>query len=312
MENNKLRQRFVKDYNLPINVFDEKLFNYYISLYDFFPREKWENLKALIDEKYNGNVELWLDHCASVRDKTINTVIESPEYKAFNNSDLSVYKLSKNIGEHSYYTEATDGCRFISIDLKKANFQALKYVGVLKEATYDEFIENMGGDDYIKGSKYLRQVIFGKMNPSRTITVEKYIMEKIMKFSDEVLPIGFELYSQNSDELVYKLNNNTFVGDINIICKVLEKVVLDKIGIEVRVEYVEINKLPIVNCNGNNIDAFVRHNLITDETVLKKASTTFYPQIYKLWKGLSIDERDLIFYDNDQLAKFLEPLRLNK
>ena len=312
MENNKLRQRFVKDYNLPINVFDEKLFNYYISLYDFFPREKWENLKALIDKKYNGNVELWLDHCASVRDKTINTVIESPEYKAFNNSDLSVYKLSKNIGEHSYYTEATDGCRFISIDLKKANFQALKYVGVLKEATYDEFIENMGGDDYIKGSKYLRQVIFGKMNPSRTITVEKYIMEKIMKFSDEVLPIGFELYSQNSDELVYKLNNNTFVGDINIICKVLEKVVLDKIGIEVRVEYVEINKLPIVNCNGNNIDAFVRHNLITDETVLKKASTTFYPQIYKLWKGLSIDERDLIFYDNDQLAKFLEPLRLNK
>ena len=312
MENNKLRQRFVKDYNLPINVFDEKLFNYYISLYDFFPREKWENLKALIDEKYNGNVELWLDHCASVRDKTINTVIESPEYKAFNNSDLSVYKLSKNIGEHSYYTEATDGCRFISIDLKKANFQALKYVGVLKEATYDEFIENMGGDDYIKGSKYLRQVIFGKMNPSRTITVEKYIMEKIMKFSDEVLPIGFELYSQNSDELVYKLNNNTFVGDINIICKVLEKVVLDKIGIEVRVEYVEINKLPIVNCNGNNIDTFVRHNLITDETVLKKASTTFYPQIYKLWKGLSIDERDLIFYDNDQLAKFLEPLRLNK
>ena len=170
----------------------------------------------------------------------------------------------------------------------------------------------MGGDDYIKGSKYLRQVIFGKMNPSRTITVEKYIMEKIMKFSDEVLPIGFELYSQNSDELVYKLNNNTFVGDINIICKVLEKVVLDKIGIEVRVEYVEINKLPIVNCNGNNIGAFVRHNLITDETVLKKASTTFYPQIYKLWKGLSIDERDLIFYDNDQLAKFLEPLRLNK
>lgn len=311
MENNKLRQRFVKDYNLPINVFDEKLFNYYIELYDFFPREKWESLKSLIDEKYNGNVELWLDYCASVRDKTINTVIESPEYKAFNNSDLSVYKLSKNIGEHSYYTEATDGRRFISIDLKKANFQALKYVGVLKEATYDEFIENMGGDDYIKGSKYLRQVIFGKMNPSRTITVEKYIMEKIMKFSDEVLPIGFELYSQNSDELVYKLNNNTFVGDINIICKVLEKVVLDKIGIDVRVEYVEINKLPIVNCNGNNVDAFVRTNLNNGETVLKKASTTFYPQIYKLWKGLPIEDKDLIFYDNDQLAKFLEPLRFN-
>ena len=308
--NKKLRQRFVKDYNLPINVFDEELFNYYKELYDFFPAETYQSLMANIVVNYDGNVDKWLDYCALVRDKAINTVIETPEYKTFNNSDLSVYKLSKNIGEHSYYTEQTDGCRFISIDLKKANFQALKYVGVIKDKTYDDFIGFFGGDDYIKGSKYLRQVIFGKMNPGRTVTVEKYIMEKIMAYADEVLPIGFELYSQNSDELVYKLNSETFVGDINIICKVLEKVVLDKLNIEVRVEYVQVKKLPIVNVNDNNIDAFVRTNLITNESVLKKASTTFYPQIYKLWKGKEIEKRDLIFYDNDQLAMFLEPLRL--
>lgn len=308
--NKKLRQRFVKDYNLPINVFDEELFNYYKELYDFFPAETYQSLMANIVVNYDGNVDKWLDYCALVRDKAINTVIESPEYKTFNNSDLSVYKLSKNIGEHSYYTEQTDGCRFISIDLKKANFQALKYVGVIKDETYDDFIGFFGGDDYIKGSKYLRQVIFGKMNPGRTVTVEKYIMEKIMAYADEVLPIGFELYSQNSDELVYKLNSETFVGDINIICKVLEKVVLDNLNIEVRVEYVQVKKLPIVNVNDNNIDAFVRTNLITNESVLKKASTTFYPQIYKLWKGKEIEKRDLIFYDNDQLAMFIEPLRL--
>ena len=308
--NKKLRQRFVKDYNLPINVFDEELFNYYKELYDFFPAETYQSLMANIVVNYDGNVDKWLDYCALVRDKAINTVIESPEYKTFNNSDLSVYKLSKNIGEHSYYTEQTDGCRFISIDLKKANFQALKYVGVIKDETYDDFIGFFGGDDYIKGSKYLRQVIFGKMNPGRTVTVEKYIMEKIMAYADEVLPIGFELYSQNSDELVYKLNSETFVGDINIICKVLEKVVLDNLNIEVRVEYVQVKKLPIVNVNDNNIDAFVRTNLITNESVLKKASTTFYPQIYKLWKGKEIEKRDLIFYDNDQLAMFLEPLKL--
>lgn len=308
--NKKLRQRFVKDYNLPINVFDEELFNYYKELYDFFPAETYQSLMANIVVNYDGNVDKWLDYCALVRDKAINTVIESPEYKTFNNSDLSVYKLSKNIGEHSYYTEQTDGCRFISIDLKKANFQALKYVGVIKDETYDDFIGFFGGDDYIKGSKYLRQVIFGKMNPGRTVTVEKYIMGKIMAYADEVLPIGFELYSQNSDELVYKLNSETFVGDINIICKVLEKVVLDNLNIEVRVEYVQVKKLPIVNVNDNNIDAFVRTNLITNESVLKKASTTFYPQIYKLWKGKEIEKRDLIFYDNDQLAMFLEPLKL--
>ena len=30
----KFRQRFVKDYNLPINIFDDTLFEYYIQLYD--------------------------------------------------------------------------------------------------------------------------------------------------------------------------------------------------------------------------------------------------------------------------------------
>lgn len=310
MNNTKLIQRFVKDYNLPINIFDEKVFEYYSNLYDFFPKDKWETLKRDIQDKYRGNVEVWLDYCAEVRDKAINGVMETQEYKDFNNCDLSKYKLTKNIGEHSYYTNETNGCKFVSIDLKKANFQALKYVGVISDKTYGDFIERFDGSDYIKDSKYLRQVIFGKMNSGRIITIEKYIMEKIMSISDEVLPPEFKLYSQNSDELVYKQTGN-FYGDIRIICAVIEKAVLDNFGIEVRAEYVEVTKLPIVNCNGNNVDAFVRKNLITNEEVLKKASTTFYPQIYKLWKGMEIEDMDLWVYTNDQCAKFFEPLRFN-
>lgn len=311
MENNKLRQRFVKDYNLPINVFDEKLFNYYMGLYDFFPKDTWENINATIKNDYRGNVEVWLDYCAEVRDKAIFGVTETEKYKEFNNSDLSKYKVLKNIGEHSCYTETTDGCEFISIDLKKANFQALKYVGVIDDATYEDFIKRFDGSEYIQNSKYLRQVIFGKMNPGRTVTVEKYIMGKVMEIVKPVIPMGFELYSQNSDEIVYKLNAEQFVGDMNIICAVIETMVKHSLNIEVRAEYIKVTMLPIVNTNGNKVDAFVRTNLNNGETVLKKASTTFYPQIYKLWKRLPIEDKDLIFYDNDQLAKFLEPLRFN-
>lgn len=308
--NTKLKQRFVKDYNLPINVFDDELFNYYKELYDFFPAETYQSLMANIVVNYDGNVDKWLDYCALVRDKAINTVIESPEYKAFNNSDLSVYKISKNIGEHSYYTEATNGRKFISIDLKKANFQAMKYVGVIDDETYSDFIDRFGGDEYIKNSKYLRQVIFGKMNPGRTITVEKYIMSKIMDIVESLIVNGIELYSQNSDEIVYRVIDDISIVGMMIFCNTVENVVKQKMNIDVRSEYVEVSKLPIINCNGNNVDAFVRKNLLTGEEVLKKASTTFYPQIYKLWKGKEIEKRDLIFYDNDQLAMFIEPLRL--
>jgi len=307
MENNKLRLRFVKDYNLPINVFDEEMFKYYTELYDFFPRDRWERLKSMIDGKYDGNAEKWLEYCANVRDAAIESVIGSDAYKEFNNSDMSVYKLKNNIGEHSCYNQETNGCNFVSIDLKKANFQALKYVGVLDDEDYEHFIEKYGGDDYIKGSKYLRQVIFGKMNPDRTTAVEKHIMEKVMSVSDEVLPMEFKLYSQNSDELVYK-QWAEFYGEMKVICPVIEKSVNEKFGIDVRVEFVQIKKLPIVNTNGNNVDAYVRKNLITGEETLKKASTTFYPQIYKLWKGMEIEDRDLVFFFEDQLCRFNNPL----
>jgi hypothetical protein len=306
--NTKLRQRFVKDYNLPINVFDEELFKYYMDLYHFFPKEKWETLKKDIQDKYRGNVEVWLNYCAEVRDKAINGVMETQKYKDFNSSDLSKYKLSKNIGEHSYYTEATNGCKFISIDLKKANFQTMKYVGVIDDETYSDFIDRFGGDEYIKNSKYLRQVIFGKMNPGRTITVEKYIMSKIMDIVESLIVNGIELYSQNSDEIVYKVIDDISIVGMMIFCNTVENVVKQKMNIDVRAEYVEIKKLPIVNCNGNNVDAFVRKNLLTGEEVLKKASTTFYPQIYKLWKGMEIEDRDLVFYFEDQLCKFNMPL----
>ena len=209
-------KRFCKDYNLPINVFTEDMFKYYSELYDFFPKETWEKLCETIETEYGGNVELWLDYCAKVRDAAINGVIESEEYKKFNNGDMSQWAIDPSVpkvGEHTVFTKENVGKHFISIDLRKANFQALKYVGVIDDDTYDDFIMRFGGDDYIAGSKYLRQVIFGKMNPSRTITVEKCMMGVVyMTIHDFIEGLGYKFYSMNSDELVFVRDE---LGDSN-------------------------------------------------------------------------------------------------
>ena len=305
---NKLKQRFVKDYNLPINIYDDRLFSYYIGLYDFFPVDTYVKLCQNIEEKYGGNLSLWLDYCAKVRDAAIFGVIESDKYKSFNDSKnlLKEYDIDIQIGEHSLYSQETDGKRYVSIDLKKANFQALKFAGVLDDASYDDFIRKYDGDDYIVNSKYLRQVIFGKMNPERTIKVEKYIVSKIHEIVSPVF-LDWKLFSFNSDELIYSLED-FYPSEDNL--NSIVKAVKELLDIDVRAEYVEIKKLPIVNANGNNIDAYVRTNINTNESVLKKASTTFFPQIYKLWKGKEIQDEDLYVYFEDQLAKFVEPLRL--
>ena len=76
---------------------------------------------------------------------------------------LKEYDIDVKVGEHSLYSEETNGKFYVSIDLKKANFQALKFAGVLDDVDYDHFMYKYGADEYIRNSKYLRQVIFGKM-----------------------------------------------------------------------------------------------------------------------------------------------------
>lgn len=311
----KLRQRFVKDYNLPINIFDEKYFEYYRQLYPFFPNDVWEKIVETIGEKYNGNVEEWLNYCAQVRDNAIIGTMDTDEYKKFNTEDMSKWDIDpeiQKIGEHSIYNEKCDGKGFVSIDMKKANFQALKYAGVINDSTYADFIYRHGGDEYIANSKYLRQVIFGKMNPGRTIKVEKYIMGEIYKMVRNVFDSHFyDLYSMNSDEIVFKQRTpyDFLTKDEG---KKMEEEIKNRLGIDVRVENIVVKCLKIVNANGNKVDAYVKKNMFTGEEVLKKASTTFYPQIYKLWKGQDINLLDRGFFFEDQIAIFTEPLRFRK
>ena len=60
----------------------------------------------------------------------------------------------------------------------------------------------------------------------------------------------------------------------------------------------------------NKVDAYIRKNVITGVETLKKASTTFFPQIWKLYKGLEIEEIDRMFYVENQIAIFKEPLKI--
>lgn len=307
-ENNRLKIRFVKDYNLPINLFDSDLWEYYMKLYDFFPTDTWHKLINTIKSDYDGNVEKWLDYCAQVRDSIIFSILESPEYKEFNNMDLKAYNLDNKFEEKNLFIETSDGHLFISIDLKKANFQALKYIGILSNETYEDFVAFHGGDDYIANSKYLRQVVFGKLNPSRQIKVEKYLINQIHNLiSDKLREHGFGLYSFHSDEVIY-YGEDASANPEHIINEIPD-LVKEKLNLEVRADYIEVSKIPIINYRGNSIDAYERFNMITGESCLKKVSTLFFPQVYKLWKGKSITDKDLYFYAENQRAKFVNPLK---
>lgn len=63
-----------------------------------------------------------------------------------------------------------DGAFFFSLDLKKVNYHVLKFYYpnlVLNTHTYEDFIGQFTEFDYIRKSKYIRQVIFGNLNPKK-------------------------------------------------------------------------------------------------------------------------------------------------
>ena len=91
-------------------------------------------------------------------------------------------------------------------------------------------------------------------------------------------------------------------------CERVERYIHDMLDIDARVEHYWVERLDIINSNGNKVDAYVRH-LNNAEPTLKKVSTTFYPQIYKLWKGMKIEPIDLGFFFDGQIATFNDQLR---
>lgn len=313
----RINQRFAKDFNLPINIFRDDMFEYYHQLYlnDFWPEEEWVALNKEITEEYGGNMEAWLQHYAEVRDRIIRDVEESEDYKHFNLIDMNAYAVPmqfRNIPDRNIWNEESCGKWFVSFDLRKANFQALKRCGVIKENSYDEFIDKYDKSFYFKKSKYTRQVIFGKLNPKRQTTVEHYMMSNLLGLINEP---GFEelsyknakVVAYKSDEVVYEVNDPIAESILNNYVDIIKA----KFDIEVHIECFLVKRLPVVNSNGNKVDAFIKQDANGRKSCLKSVSTTFYPQVYKQWKGINLDEKDLMFFVDDQLATFTQSLKLD-
>ena len=289
------RRRFVKDYNLPINVIDSPYFEYYMETYDWFPKNEYEELVNDIETRFGGNVNLWLEEYAEMRDEIITTIENTDAYRDFNTCDMKQWetpKEMKNFPDMNIYNQSSIGKTFISIDLKKANFQALKWVNpdiVLDSDTYEDLIDSWGYDsEYMRTSKYTRQVIFGKLNPKRTITVEKYIMSKVYDIiiNDKMNFIGeydARLVAFKSDELIFEvLAENPVVGS-ELLFEYMKQIIKDKVGVEVHIDLFKVGRIETLNHNNITVDCYIRTNLLTGEEKLKSASQIFYPQLYKIY-----------------------------
>lgn len=306
--NRELCKRFVNDNNLPIPVLSDcDKFFYYVNLYEgkYGSKTLWEEMVSEIEKNFKGDSNLFLEHFYQMRDKMITDILDNPKYKEFNSADMKQFQVCeelKNVPKGNVYDCDNIGKCFVSIDLKKANFQAMKFFDkslVQNCDNYRDYVKHYTNSEYIINSKYTRQVVFGKCNAGRQITIEKYLMSKfyeMFKYSEDIL----KLVRFNNDELVFEILTDEAANYNTLFCSGIANYV-ENISIESDIDvsctiyYLSGFCLHSHRKNEDRKPFYVLHNLMNGEVIFKEIPQTYHAIAYKLLNNLELTKNDYCF-----------------
>ena len=298
LEDKKLIARFCKDFNLPIKIYDREYFNYFATLYnDYFKvDENMELLKEALSE-FEDSTE-FLNYYNELQDLIINTIKEKEEYVEFSNADFNKFKVNSKYCVANIYKNTNLGKCFVSIDLNKANFQALHFYNkniVEKTESYEEFISKFTKFKYFAKSKHFRQVVFGNLNPKRQLKIEQFLIEQIIEFlSSKNILCKDDIVMATKDEVVFEIDENN-VPNVKLILDSIKS----NLNIDVKVEAFKLNGI----CG-----YYVKEDLNSNKYTFSCVPSIYYPQVFKIYHNLEINEKDLTFFYEGNLARFMNPI----
>lgn len=286
----RLAKRFISDYSLPMPV--PETYEEFIEYLTFYENRlgaltKYKDLENIIVSKFESNPEKFVEYYCKVRDEIIEDILKNEDYIEFNKGSMDKYVVKdrpENLPSKNIYNRERINKRYLSVDLKKANIQALKYVNpkILKGAkTYEEFIKFYTDIPYIIESKRTRQVIYGKLNPKRIQTVESFIINEVRKR----LNLDYPLITMMKDELVYEIPEDEVIDPIFIKSKA--------IGFDLNVEVFELRAYALKTKSGAPDRVFYTKGDDFKRLIDLEFSTLFDRIAYKLLMGKELTGNDL-------------------
>lgn len=311
----KLRQRFAKDTGLPIKIFVEPYFSHLLELYDqqYDAKTKWEQFLSLLENSQNEQEYFVMYN--KVKDDAINYLANNPEMQHFSREeDMNKFSIvNKGYPSNSIFKQPNIGRHFVSIDMVKANFTALRHYDkkiVGGKETYEEFVGMFTEHAYLKSSKYIRQVIFGNQNPKRQTTYERFLMDKVLS---SVLAkthlIPEEMAYFGTDEIVLDITEHIRYGKLTESFFALMNEALAEPrseGINVRTEYFQLLKI-------KGSDGYVKKFEFIDAhkgVDFKCVESLEMPFVIRAYNNEKPVDNDLVFVYEGRLAKLLEPIKV--
>ena len=316
-------RRFAKDFNIPLPVCDPMGVDHYIDLLDdvYDARRRYTMFLDLWTRL--GGDEPFFVYGADVQRRALELVKTSPAYDQFIHDTRDLFSghrwLADNVPKGQVYKAVNDGRRFLSIDLAKANYQALRFYTrtilshapaaddlILGTSTFDEFIHRFTDEPYFAEAKKFRQVIFGNMNPKRQQKIQKFIIDGVLRFLfDGGWFTEADLRDYTSDEAVFVLNDDV---DLDGVCAALRGLAAER-GIDLHLDVYTLRWLRRAGDRLEGGDKLFARAFTDGRVDLKGVEATLVAQVCRHLRGEAPDERDLLFTaPNGLLARYVTPI----
>lgn len=297
---NKLKERFVRDYKIPIRLYTEPYFTERIELLDRFydTKFKWRAFVEMIT-KFPSEEEYFAMY-NSTKEAAMDFIKSSKGFNNFNKLDMNLFAVkNKNLPSKDIFKPTFIGKTFISIDMKKANFSSLRYYNASifdNATTWEDFIRKFTDNDYIINSKYIREVIMGNCNPSRVITYEKFITDSVLtQLLDSGIDVNNVVFFSN-DEIIIDTTDTDRSAIFDIVYDVCSKAV-----VPLRIEDFSLRAVT----KNSKIIGYIK--VLTDDTYdFKCFNGQDLLLVLRTLNGEDIRDSDLVFENEGHLAKYME------
>ena len=311
---NTLKQRFAKDTGLPIKVFDSPYFESRLNLFEsqFEAKTKFNRFLHMLSNNFKNESEFFKEH-DRIKQAALDYLNGNKAMIRFSREeDMNQFAIHNTGYPNSgVFKDCHVGKYLLSLDMKKANFTALRHYdsSIFDDAeTYEDFIGKFTDSEYIKKSKYIRQVIFGQINPKRQQTYERYLMDKVLTilFSRTHIERNKILYF-GTDEIVVDISEFVHNGKLDEKLSEMVKRVVDKScseGINVRAEYYRLGKV-------EGTKGYFKLFLFESSDVrveFKGLDSIEYPFAVRALYGSVPSDEDFVFIHEGRLAELLEPI----
>lgn len=295
------KERFCKDCYIPLKLFQEPYFTHRLKLYDRFfnTLEQWK-LFAEELSKYHCEQD-YFEEYNHVKDTAIREIQNTEGYERFNLEDMNRYRVTHpGLPGKDIFKPSNDGKLFLSLDMKKANFSALRHYdpGIFCHAeTWEAFIGRYTHNRHMIASKYIRQVILGNCNPKRHITYEKYLMDMVLTHLEhQGIPMEKVVFFSN-DEIVIEVSSAW--TDTSALSP---ESLTEGTPVPIRAKLFTLHKI-------HGTEGYYKEIITQDklpEIEFKCLDSYMLPFVLRKFLGEDIAESDRIFYHEGLLATFME------